>query len=150
MYRLKPSIVTIIQDFVAYSEFESATSCSVNKAVSESRFHSLAFSSSTGIIPPCLGTLACSSTGHSSNKFGRRFALASSARSLVTCHCRLSRFDSCVLFLIQVGKKGSRTPCRQHLGDDPAKSFRMPMASISTHWLTAIFSGSTGLSRRQA
>jgi len=143
-------MVTINQDLAAYSEFDSATSCGVNKAVSDSRFPSLAFSSSTAIIPPCLGTLACSSTGHSSNQFRRRFALVSSARSLVTCHCRLSRFDSCVLFLIQVGKKGSRTPCRQHLGDDPAKSFRMPMASISTHWLTAISSGLTDLSRRLA
>jgi len=143
IYRLKPSIVTIIQDLPAYSEFDRATSCGVNKAVSESRFPSLAFSSSTAIIPSCLGTLAWNSTGHSSDKLRRRFALASSARSLGTCHCKLSRFYSWVLSLIRVGKKGSGTPCRQHLEHDPAKSFRMPMASISMHWLIVISSGLT-------
>ena len=135
--------MTIIQDLAAYSEFDTATSCGVNKAVSESRFPSLAFSSSTAIIPPCLGTLTCSCTAHSSDKFRRRFALASSAQSLVTCHCKLSCFCSCILSLIRVSKKGSRTSCRQHLWDDPAKSFRMPVASISTHWLIAISSGLT-------
>jgi hypothetical protein len=130
IYRLRQSIVTIIQDLAAYSEFDRATSCGVNKAMSESRFPSLAFSSSTAIIPPCLDTLAWSSTGHSSNKFRRRFALASSVRSLVTCHRKLTRFYSCVLSLLRVGKKDSRAPWRQHLGDDPAKFFRMPMASI--------------------
>jgi len=115
IYRLKPSIVTIIQDLAAYSEFDRTTSCGVNMALSESRFPSLAFSSSTAIIPPCLGTLACSSTGHSSNKFRRRFALTSSAQSPVTCHHKLSRFCSCILSVIRVGKKCNRAPCRQHL-----------------------------------
>lgn len=34
IYRLKPSIVTIIQDLAAYSEFDRAASCGVRKAVS--------------------------------------------------------------------------------------------------------------------
>lgn len=114
-----------LQDFAAYSECDRAASCGVNMAVSESRFPSLVFSSSTAIIPPCLGALACSSTGHSSNKFRRRFAmafsaqsrfaLAFSAQSPVTCHRKLSRFYSCVLSEIREGKKCSRAPCRQHL-----------------------------------
>jgi len=146
IYRLKPSIVTIIQDLAAYSEFDRATSCGGKMAVSESRFPSLAFLSSTAIIPPCLGTLACSSTGHSSNKFRRRFDLASNAQSPVTCHRKLSRFCSCVLSVIRVGKKCSRAPCRQNLGDDPAKSFTKPLATILTHCMTAISSGLTDFS----
>jgi hypothetical protein len=114
-----------------------------NKQKQKSRFLSFAFSSSTAIIPPCLDTQACSYTGHSSNKFRRQFALFSSARSFATCHGKLCRFYSCVLAVIRVGKKGSRTPCRQHFGDDPAKSFRMTMANISTHWFIVIFSSLT-------
>lgn len=135
--RLKPSIMTIIKDF-CFPEFDRKSSSDVSKRVSERGFPLLAFSSSTAIIPPCLGILACRSTDHCSNKFWTMFALAFRVRR--TCHWKRCCFYSRILSWIRAGKKGSSVPCKLHLGADTARTFWMALVSSSTHLSIAMSS----------